>query len=117
MIVPPKYIQEKGDAYFNTHPVGTGPFQFAGYQPKVGIQLKAYPGFWGDKAKLSELNYRFIPEPSTAVVELQAGRVDLVIPLTIPIAMIPTIQASAKLDVVTVKARRCMRCGLILNPA
>ncbi|SHO58312.1 ABC transporter substrate-binding protein [Vibrio quintilis] len=103
MIVPPKYIQEKGDAYFNTHPVGTGPFQFAGYQPKVGIQLKAYPGFWGDKAKLSELNYRFIPEPSTAVAELQAGRVDLVIPLTIPIAMIPTIQASAKLDVVTAK--------------
>ncbi|MGM2704417.1 ABC transporter substrate-binding protein, partial [Bacillus cereus group sp. Bce036] len=28
MIVPPKYIQEKGDDYFNTHPVGTGPFKF-----------------------------------------------------------------------------------------
>ena len=26
MIVPPKYIQEKGEDNFNTHPVGTGPF-------------------------------------------------------------------------------------------
>jgi peptide/nickel transport system substrate-binding protein len=28
MIVPPKYIQEKGDAHFNMNPVGTGPFKF-----------------------------------------------------------------------------------------
>ena len=35
MIVPPKYIQEKGDEYFNTHPVGTGPFKFVEYNPKV----------------------------------------------------------------------------------
>ncbi|MDO6707501.1 ABC transporter substrate-binding protein [Photobacterium sp. 1_MG-2023] len=101
MIVPPKYIQEKGEAYFNTHPVGTGPFQFKAYQPKVSIELQAYPKFWGGAPKLSEVKYRFISEPSTAVAELQAGRVDLVIPPTIPIAMIPTIQSAPHLSVVT----------------
>jgi peptide/nickel transport system substrate-binding protein len=34
MIVPPKYVQEKGDEYFNTHPVGTGPFKFVEYTPR-----------------------------------------------------------------------------------
>lgn len=101
MIVPPKYIAEHGEDYFNTHPVGTGPFKFVSYEPKVGIKLEKFDGFWGDKAKLDHLNYRFISEPSTAVAELQAGRVDLVIPPTIPIGMIPTIKGDPNLDVVT----------------
>ncbi|KAA0911268.1 ABC transporter substrate-binding protein [Pusillimonas sp. ANT_WB101] len=101
MIVPPKYIKEKGDEYFNSHPVGTGPFKFVSYKPKVGIQLAAFADHWGGAPKLSELDYRFISEPSTAVAELQAGRVDLVIPPTIPIGMIPTIEADPKLALVT----------------
>lgn len=101
MIVPPKYIAEKGEDYFNTHPVGTGPFKFVSYEPKVNIKLEAFADHWGGAPKLSELEYRFITEPSTAVAELQAGRVDLVIPPTIPIGMIPTIEGDANLELVT----------------
>lgn len=101
MIVPPKYIAEKGEDYFNTHPVGTGPFKFVSYEPKVNIKLEAFADHWGGAPKLSELEYRFISEPSTAVAELQAGRVDLVIPPTIPIGMIPTIEGDPKLELVT----------------
>ncbi|WP_421847182.1 ABC transporter substrate-binding protein [Marinomonas sp.] len=101
MIVPPKYIQEKGEDFFNTHPVGTGPFKFASYEPKVGIKLEAYANHWGGAPKLTNLNYRFISEPSTAVAELQSGRVDLVIPPTIPIGMITTIEKDPNLEVVT----------------
>lgn len=102
MIVPPKFIQEKGEEYFNTHPVGTGPFQFVSYEPKVGIKLAAFAEHWGGAPKLDKLEYRFIAEPSTAVAELQAGRVDLVIPPTVPIGMIPTIAGDSKLRVVSV---------------
>ncbi|MEN5277115.1 ABC transporter substrate-binding protein [Brucella sp. TWI432] len=101
MIVPPKYIAEKGEDYFNTHPVGTGPFKFVSYEPKVNIKLEAFADHWGGAPKLSELEYRFITEPSTAVAELQAGRVDLVIPPTIPIGMIPTIEGDENLELVT----------------
>lgn len=101
MIVPPNYINEVGDEEFNLKPVGTGPFRVTAYEPKVSLKMEAYDGFWGDKAKLSELEYRFITEPATAVAELQAGRVDLVIPPTIPISMIPTIEADPNLDIVT----------------
>lgn len=101
MIVPPNYIQEKGEDYFNAHPVGTGPFRFASYQPKVGIKLTAFDQHWGGAPKLTNLNYRFISEPSTAVAELQAGRVDLVIPPTIPIGMIPTIEKDPNIRIAT----------------
>jgi peptide/nickel transport system substrate-binding protein len=101
MIVPPKYIQEKGDDYFNAHPVGTGAFKFVSYEPKVNIRLAANPDYWGGAPKISDLEYRFIAEPATAIAELQAGRVDLVIPPTIPIGMIPTVEGDSKLAIVT----------------
>lgn len=101
MIVPPKYLAEVGDEKFNLMPVGTGPFKVTGYEPKVALKMQPYDGFWGDKAKVSELEYRFITEPATAVAELQAGRVDLVIPPTIPVSMIPTIEADPNLALVT----------------
>lgn len=102
MIVPPKYITEKGEDNFNLNPVGTGAFKFTSYQPKVNIKLEANPDYWGGAPKLSELEYRFIAEPATAVAELQAGRVDLVIPPTIPIGMLPVIEADDKLEILSV---------------
>lgn len=102
MIVPPKYIQEKGEDNFNVNPVGTGAFKFSSYAPKVDIKLEANPDYWGGAPKISELEYRFIAEPATAVAELQAGRVDIVIPPTIPIGMIPVITGDTKLEIVSV---------------
>lgn len=102
MIVPPKYITEKGEDNFNLNPVGTGAFKFVSYQPKVNIKLEANADYWGGAPKLSELEYRFIAEPATAVAELQAGRVDLVIPSIIPIGMIPVIEGDDKLEVISI---------------
>jgi peptide/nickel transport system substrate-binding protein len=100
MIVPPKYITEKGDAFFNANPVGTGPFMLASYEPKVGIKLKANPNFWGGAPKLDGVDFRFIAEPGTEVAELQAGRLDLA--TLIPLSQIETIKKQANLDVLSV---------------
>ena len=43
MIVPPKYIQEKGDAHFNMNPVGTGPFKFVEYTPEGQPDARSLP--------------------------------------------------------------------------
>ena len=77
MIVPPKYIQEKGDVYFDTHPVGTGPFEFVSYTRDDQLVLKANPNYWGGTPKVAKVIYRFIPESSTRLAELEAGRVDI----------------------------------------
>lgn len=102
MIVPPKYIEEHGEDHFNLNPVGTGPFKFSSYEPKVGIKLEANAEYWDGAPNLSELEFRFIAEPATAVAELQAGRVDLVIPPIIPIGMLPVIEGDDNLEVVSV---------------
>ncbi|HSH47392.1 MAG TPA: ABC transporter substrate-binding protein [Halomonas sp.] len=102
MIVPPEYITEYGDDHFNTHPMGTGPFKVVEYNPRENVQLEAYEGHWGGAPKLDKVTYRFIAEPATAVAELQAGRVDIVIPPTIPIGMIKTINNHDGTSVVSV---------------
>ncbi|WP_112662604.1 ABC transporter substrate-binding protein [Microvirga flavescens] len=100
MIVPPKYIQEKGDEYFNTHPVGTGPFKFVEYTPKVSLTLEAFPEHWGGAPKLDKVVYRIIAEANTQVAELQAGRVDIA--NLVPFGLAPTIEKSPDLKLVSI---------------
>ncbi|MCE8011286.1 ABC transporter substrate-binding protein [Billgrantia desiderata] len=102
MIVPPGYIQEHGGEHFNSNPVGTGPFRMVGYSPRENVRLEAFAEHWGGAPKLDSVTYRFISEPSTAVAELQSGRVDIVIPPTIPIGMIDTINNYDGIRVVSV---------------
>jgi peptide/nickel transport system substrate-binding protein len=97
MIVPPKYIKEHGSQYFGMNPVGTGPFKFVEYKPKVSLALERNPNYWGGAPKVDHLNYRFIAEPATQAAELQAGRVDVA--NQIPLAMIDTIKKDPKLAV------------------
>lgn len=101
MIVPPKYIEEVGDAEFNIKPVGTGPFKMTSYTPKVGASLAANAEYWGGAPKLDEVDYRFISEPSTALAELQSGGVDVVIPPSVPVGAIPTIEADNNLELIS----------------
>ena len=97
MIVPPKYITEKGSAYFGANPVGTGPFKFAEYKPKVSVSFERNASYWGGAPKLDNLVYRFITEPATQAAELQAGRIDVA--NQIPLAMIDTLKKDSKLAV------------------
>ena len=99
MMVPPKYVAEKGGVEFGQKPVGTGPFRVVGYENKVSLTLEPAAGHWDGKPKVDRVVYRFIVEPNTQVAELQAGRVDVA--SNVPIALIPAITASAALQVVS----------------
>lgn len=99
MIVPPKYIQEKGEDNFNVNPVGTGPFKFESYQPKINITLTRNDEYWGGKPKLDKVVYRFIGEPGTQVAELQAGRLDVA--TLIPLGLIETVKKSGNANVIS----------------
>ena len=95
MIVPPKYIAEKGDDFFNANPVGTGPFKLVEYKPKVSLTLARNADYWDGAPKLDGVVYRFIAEPATQVAELQAGRLDIA--TTIPLSMLPVVANDPKL--------------------
>ena len=99
MIVPPKYITEKGSAFFGMNPVGTGPFKFTEYKPKVSLSFEKNATYWGGSPKVDNLVYRFIAEPATQAAELQAGRVDVA--NQIPLSMVDTLKKDPKLSVVS----------------
>ena len=95
MIVPPNYVTEKGDEYFNAHPVGTGPCKFVDYKPKISLTLARNADYWDGAPKLDGLEYKFITEPATQVAELQSGRLDIA--TMIPLSMIEVLGKDAKL--------------------
>ena len=121
MIVPPDYVKSHTAAYFNAHPVGTGPFRFVSYHPKIDLTLEANKDYWGGAPKIDHLAYRFIPEASTQVAELQSGGVDIA--TLVPISLLGAIKADPKLSVVSITGptvvalRFDTQDGITKNPA
>lgn len=78
VIVPPKYLAEKGDEHFNNNPVGTGPFKMTSYKRDQEIVLEKNPDYWKEGLpKLDKVVYKIIPEASTRLAELQTGKIDI----------------------------------------
>ncbi len=59
-------------------PVGTGAFRFVEYLPKERIVVERNPEYWGDKAKVARISFRFFPDSNARLLALQAGDVDLI---------------------------------------
>jgi peptide/nickel transport system substrate-binding protein len=78
VMVPPKYIEEKGAAYFAKHPVGTGPFKFAAWQPGVQVAMEANSRYWGGAPSIAQLIVKPVPDTATALASLESGELDLV---------------------------------------
>lgn len=65
-------------------PVGTGPFRFVEYQPKERIVVERNPDYWGTKAKLDRITFRFYPDANARRLALEAGDVDVALGVSGP---------------------------------
>jgi dipeptide transport system substrate-binding protein len=54
-------------------PIGTGPFYLVQYQKDAIIRYKAWPQFWGGKAKIDDLVFAITPDASVRWAKLQKG--------------------------------------------
>lgn len=54
-------------------PVGSGPFMLVQYQKDAIIRYKAFPEFWGGKAKIDDLIFAITPDASVRWAKLQKG--------------------------------------------
>ncbi|MBM2811411.1 MAG: hypothetical protein HW416_2170 [Chloroflexi bacterium] len=62
--------------YWTREFVGTGPFRLAQWEPGSHITAQAYDGFYGGRAKVDTLVFRFIVDEGTAIANLLSGAVD-----------------------------------------
>jgi peptide/nickel transport system substrate-binding protein len=58
-------------------PVGTGPFRFVSYTRNQQLVVERWDGYWGPKAKLDRITFRFIPDANARALALQSGAVQV----------------------------------------
>jgi peptide/nickel transport system substrate-binding protein len=75
-ILSPKAMAEHKDQ-IGLNPVGTGPFKFVRWVKDDQIVLERNDDYWGEKAKLDRIILKSIPEPSSRLMALQSGTVDI----------------------------------------
>ena len=57
--------------------VGTGPFQFESYTPKVQTVLAAHEGYFRGAPQIDRINYRYIPSDNARELAFASGEIDL----------------------------------------
>ena len=78
-----KAAVEKHGEDFGRNPVGTGPFKLKEWKAGDYVELERWENYWkAGEPKLDSLKFRFIPEASVNVLELEAGSVDLIFNLS-----------------------------------
>jgi peptide/nickel transport system substrate-binding protein len=84
-IVSPSAVKKAGDDGFAQRPVGTGPFKFVEWVPKVRVVLERNDEYrWAPRAfkhqgpaRVRRLVIRIIPDASTRVAALEKGEIDV----------------------------------------
>ena len=77
MIVNQKAVEEAGENVDRTC-VGTGPYKFVSWQAGVQITMEAFDDYWGEKAKIPNIAYKFVDDANSRVVMLEAGEADMI---------------------------------------
>jgi peptide/nickel transport system substrate-binding protein len=72
-----KAAEEMGEN-FSKKPIGTGPFEFAEYQPQQYVRLVANKKYFRGAPQLDEITYRYIPSDASRDLALQSGELDMI---------------------------------------
>ena len=77
-VVCKKALEEKGMEWFKTHPVGTGPFMFESYTPKVKVVLRRNEHYFRGKPILEKVVIWYMPEVAAREAGLRTGELDII---------------------------------------
>lgn len=82
-VVDPALVQRNAAAddplankWLTNHDAGSGPFQLLGWTRNIKVELQAFDGYWGGRAKLNRVFIQQFSEPAPAMLALQRGDVD-----------------------------------------
>jgi len=78
-IQPQEYLESTGGkGALLEKPIGTGPYMVSSWERGNQLVYKAFPDYWGEKAKSSTLVFKWGTESAQRLLELQAGTVDAI---------------------------------------
>jgi peptide/nickel transport system substrate-binding protein len=78
------------------HPIGTGPFRFVEFKPNESIKLARNPDYWKPgRPWLDGIEYTIIPNRSTAILALTAGKFDLTFPYEVTVPLMKDVTSQA----------------------
>src|SRR5262249_3178835 len=76
-IVPKKYVEKVGDAGFQMHPIGAGPYKFVSFTPGIELVLEAFDGYWRKSPAVKRVVMKSIPDETTRLAGLKHGECDI----------------------------------------
>jgi peptide/nickel transport system substrate-binding protein len=77
-IVSKKAYEEIGAEAFATDAVGTGPYELVRFDSESGTYLQRFEDYWGEKAKVANLEFLYIADTTARTLALVSGQVDMI---------------------------------------
>lgn len=87
--------------HINSHPIGTGPFQFKSYAKDEVLRLQAHPAYWSGVQTARDVIFSITQEAAVRVQKLLAGECQI----TAPIRDVDVAAVQGRPDVVLLKTQ------------
>ena len=78
-VMPKAYYEKAGAEGFEAKPVGTGPYMVDQFERNAFVRLKANPDYWGGKPVFGTVIYKFVPDATSRVAEIESGSSDVTV--------------------------------------
>ena len=76
-VLPKTYYEKVGPQGFEKQPIGTGPYKVDAYEGNAYLRLKANPTYWGGKPAFETVVFKFVPDATSRVAEIESGSSDV----------------------------------------
>ena len=76
-VMPKAYYEKVGAEGFEKKPIGTGPYMVDAYEGNAFLRLKANPNYYGGKPAFDTVVFKFVPDGTSRVAELESGSSDI----------------------------------------
>jgi peptide/nickel transport system substrate-binding protein len=70
-------VKKVGNAAFNLHPIGSGPYTFVSAIPGSQVVLQRNDSWWGPKPQIKTVTFRAVPSVASRVADLQSGKAQI----------------------------------------
>lgn len=76
-IVSKDYIEKVGYDEADKMPVGTGPYKVVEFESKEMAVLERFEDYWGEKAPIKKVTYKYMPEVASRVTAIANNEIDI----------------------------------------